>query len=66
MSDRGFRKAAEKLLKSDGWVRDRCNCVHEIFVHPTKKGSVPLPYNAHDRNFLNHILRHQAGIKARL
>jgi predicted RNA binding protein YcfA (HicA-like mRNA interferase family) len=63
MSDRGFHKAAERALKRDGWIRVRWNCVHAIFQHPTKEGSIPLPFKLNDRGLALSILRNQAGIK---
>jgi predicted RNA binding protein YcfA (HicA-like mRNA interferase family) len=62
MSDRGFRKALVEILKADGWRRDRWNCVHEIFEHPDKPGSVPVPYRLNDRHKALDIARKQAGI----
>ena len=62
MSDRGFRRTVEKMLKRDGWVRDRFNCVHEILTHPTKEGSIPLPYRLNDRRLALDILKKQAKI----
>ena len=62
MSDRGFRRTVEKILKRDGWVHDRWNCVYEILTHLTK-GTIPLPYRLNDRCLALDILKKQAGIK---
>lgn len=63
MSNNSLRRKVEKTLKSDGWSRVRWNCVHEIFQHAEKPGSIPVPRNLQDRNLALDILRKQAGIK---
>jgi len=54
-----------KILKEDGWQEVRQKGSHKVFKHPTKKGTVTVPYHG-DRDVptgtLNSILK-QAGLK---
>jgi predicted RNA binding protein YcfA (HicA-like mRNA interferase family) len=62
MSDRGWRKSLVEILKADGWQEERWHRGHQIFQHPTKPGSVPIPYRLNDRRKALEIAKKQAGI----
>lgn len=38
----------EKILKQDGWFRDRVVGSHYQYKHPNKKGVVTVPYHKGD------------------
>jgi predicted RNA binding protein YcfA (HicA-like mRNA interferase family) len=63
MSDRGWRKALVEILKADGWKEVRWRSQHQVFQHPVKPGSVPVPYRLNDRGKALSIARNQAGIR---
>ena len=39
-----------RMLKKDGWYQDRSKGSHRIFKHPTKKGTISVPYHNKDLN----------------
>ena len=54
-----------RLLKKDGWYGVRQSGSHVIVKHPTKQGSIPVPFHGSKevkKGLLNAILK-QAGIK---
>lgn len=54
-----------RLLKKDGWFEVRQSGSHVIMKHPTKSGSVPVPFHASKevkKGLLSAILK-QADIK---
>lgn len=54
-----------KILKKDGWYELRQSGSHIILKHPTKTGSIPVPFHASKevkKGLLNAILK-QADIK---
>ncbi|MES2418483.1 MAG: type II toxin-antitoxin system HicA family toxin [Bacteroidota bacterium] len=54
-----------RLLKKNGWFEVRQNGSHVIMRHPTKQGSIPIPFHASKevkKRLLNAILK-QADIK---
>jgi len=54
-----------KILKKDGWYELRQSGSHIILKHPTKIGSIPVPFHASKevkKGLLNAILK-QADIK---
>jgi predicted RNA binding protein YcfA (HicA-like mRNA interferase family) len=34
----------ERMLNKDGWKLDRITGSHHIYTHPTKKGTVTVPF----------------------
>lgn len=57
-------KAAENVVKDDGWYFDSMKGDHKHFKHPTKPGKVTIPANRKDLNIKtwNSIMK-QAGLK---
>jgi len=55
-----------RLLEKDGWYTVRSNGSHQIYQHPTKPGSFPVPVHALGRDVpkgLEQAILKQAGMK---
>lgn len=53
-----------RILKKDGWVKDRQKGSHRQFVHPTKKGTVTVNGGDNDDvwGFLLGSIEEQSGL----
>lgn len=53
-----------RILKKDGWVKDRQKGSHRQFVHPTKKGTVTVNGgdNGDVRGLLLKSIEEQSGL----
>ena len=53
-----------RILKKDGWIKDRQKGSHRQFVHPTKKGTVTVNGGENDVvwGFLLKSIEEQSGL----